>query len=210
MSKTEIHNRVYTIFAGVNGAGKTSLYSVLKNVSDLGERINIDEIAFDMGNWRETITQIKATREAIKCIVECIDKGQSFHQETTLPGASVLKQIKKAKASGFFIKLYYVGLDSIETAINRVHRRVEKGGHGIEDEIIIKRFENLPKRLRVVIPLCDRVVFYDNTVRFRQIAIMQDNQFIDFDRDLPVWFRDLIGGEETSLNGVPDKSSKSP
>lgn len=189
-------DRVFTIFAGVNGAGKTSLYSVLKNVSELGERINIDEIAGKIGSWRDALVQIKAAREAMNSISECIEKGVSFHQETTLPGATVVRQIKKAKAAGFRIKLYYVGLDNIETAIGRVHRRIEKGGHGIEDSVIIKRFENLPQLLRVIIPLCDRVVFYDNTVRFRQIAIMQGNLLIDCDRDLPMWFRELIGGDE--------------
>jgi len=34
----------YTIFAGVNGAGKTSLYRILNQYEDLGERVNIDEI----------------------------------------------------------------------------------------------------------------------------------------------------------------------
>lgn len=187
---------VYTIFAGVNGAGKTSLYSVLKNVSELGERINADEIAGKLGSWKDALVQIKAAREAMKNISDYIRQGVSFHQETTLPGATVVRQIKKAKAAGFRVKLYYVGLDSIETAILRVHRRIEKGGHGIEDSVIIKRFENLPQRLRVIIPLCDRVVFYDNTIRFRQIAIMQGNQIIDSDRDLPQWFRDLLGGDE--------------
>lgn len=191
--------KVFTIFAGVNGAGKTSLYSVLKNVSELGERINIDEIAGKIGSWRDTLVQIKAARVAMNNISDCIEKGVSFHQETTLPGFTVLRQIKKAKAAGFRIKLYYIGIDNIETAIKRVHRRIEKGGHGIEDSVIIKRFENLPQRLRVIIPLCDRVVFYDNTVRFRQIAIMQGNSLIDCDRDLPMWFRELLGGDEESL-----------
>ena len=34
---------IYTLIAGINGAGKTSLYWTL-NHSRLGERINIDEI----------------------------------------------------------------------------------------------------------------------------------------------------------------------
>ncbi len=192
-------SRIYTLFAGVNGAGKTSLYSVLKNVSELGERINADEIAGKIGSWKDALVQIKAAREAMKNISDYIERGVSFHQETTLPGATVIRQIKKAKAAGFRVKLYYVGLDSIETAILRVHRRIERGGHGIEDSVIIKRFENLPQRLRVIIPLCDRVVFYDNTIRFRQIAIMQGNQIIDSDRDLPQWFRELLGGEENIM-----------
>jgi predicted ABC-type ATPase len=186
---------VYTIFAGVNGAGKTSLYSVLKNMTELGERVNIDEIAFKLGNWRDTLIQIKAGREAMNRINRYISLGVSFHQETTLPGPTVIRHIKKAKAVGFRVRLNYIGLDNIETAIGRVHRRIEKGGHGIDDSIIIRRFENLPRRLRVIMPLCDRVVFYDNTVRFRQIAIMQGSRLLDCDRDLPDWFGSLFGDD---------------
>jgi predicted ABC-type ATPase len=196
MSANENRDSIFTIFAGVNGSGKTSLYAVLKNVTPLGDRVNIDEIAINMGSWRDALTQVKAGREAIKRISAYIDGGGSFHLETTLPGATIVRQIKKAKAAGYRVKLYYIGLDSIETAIARVHRRVEKGGHGIDDNVIIKRFEHLPQRLRAIMPLCDRVVFYDNTVRFRQIAIMQNNEVIDCDRDLPQWFRDLAGNVE--------------
>ena len=39
----------FTIIAGINGAGKTSLYHVLKNSEDLGERVNIDELAKKFG-----------------------------------------------------------------------------------------------------------------------------------------------------------------
>ena len=191
MNETENRDRTFTVFAGVNGAGKTSLHAVLEKVIPLGKRVNIDEIAIDMGSWSDTLIQVKAGREAIKRISEYIDAGSSFHMETTLPGATIVRHIKKAKAAGYSIRLYYIGLDNIETAIERVHRRVEKGGHGIDDNVIIKRFEYLPQRLRAIIPLCDRIVFYDNTVRFRQIAIIQNNKIIDCDRDLPQWFREL-------------------
>ncbi len=182
---------MYTIFAGVNGAGKTSLYEVLKNVSDLGERVNIDEIVSNMGTWRDTLIQIKAGREAMAKINAFIERGISFHQETTLPGPTIIKQVKRAREGGFFVRLYYVGIDNLDTAINRVHRRVELGGHGIDDDIIRRRFEKLTENLRDLLPLCDRVVFYDNTIRFRQIAIMSSGILIDCDLDCPAWFKEL-------------------
>ncbi|MDD4772648.1 MAG: ATPase, partial [Eubacteriales bacterium] len=66
MSANENRDSIFTIFAGVNGSGKTSLYAVLKNVTPLGDRVNIDEIAINMGSWRDALTQVKAGREAIK------------------------------------------------------------------------------------------------------------------------------------------------
>ncbi len=44
----------YTIFAGVNGAGKTSLYNVAFEHSEaIGLRVNLDEIVRGLGDWRD-------------------------------------------------------------------------------------------------------------------------------------------------------------
>ena len=47
---------------------------------------------------------------------------------------------------------------------------------------------------KTVLPLCDEAAFFDNSVRFRQIAVMRNEHLIDCDRDLPCWFIDLIDG----------------
>ena len=199
----------YTIFAGINGAGKTSLYSVLRDSGELGERINIDEIAMGMGSWRDTVIQIKAARRAMAQISDCIERRVSFHQETTLPGPTIIKHIKLAKEADFNIRLYYVGVDSLDTCIERVHHRVRMGGHGIDDDIIKRRFEKIISELGELLPLCDEVVFYDNTVRFRQIAMMKDGVCIDADRDLPTWFWQLGIDVPSDRLASPDIDIKS-
>ena len=183
---------VFTIIAGINGAGKTSLYHVLKDSEDLGERINIDELAKEEGDWRDPRAQIHAGRTAMAMIAEYIEAGRSFHMETTLPGTAIVKQIREAKAHGFSVCLYFVGVDDVKVAIERVHQRMAHGGHGIGDKFILKRYYQLNNNLRRVLPLCDAAILFDNTVRFRQVAILEDKRLIDCDRDLPYWFIDLI------------------
>lgn len=184
--------KVFTIIAGINGAGKTSLYHVLRDSENLGNRVNIDEIAKSYGDWFDQKVQIRAGRDAMNIIMDNIEKGTSFHIETTLPGAAIIKQINKAKEKGFNIVLYYVGIDDIKVAIDRVHRRMAKGGHGVPDKFIIKRFSQLNNNLRQILPLCDGAFLFDNTTKFRQIAILENKRLIDCDRDLPYWFIDLI------------------
>ena len=95
-------DKIFTIIAGINGAGKTSLYRVLHPTEDLGERINIDELALEhSGDWRDPRSQIYAGREAVARIRSCIENGRSFHLETTLPGASIIRHINLAKEHGF-------------------------------------------------------------------------------------------------------------
>lgn len=196
-------SKVYNIIAGVNGAGKTSLYSIINRDYELGERVNIDEIVKKYGDWQDTLLQIKAGRAAIHMINEFIEKGITFHQETTLPGATIIKQIKKAKENGFEIRLFFIGIDDVNVAIQRVHKRIAMGGHGIDDSIIEKRYKKIPESLKSLLPLCDNAILYDNTLRFRHVAFIKDNVIQDYDPILPKWFNNLISDVRmVQKNGV--------
>jgi predicted ABC-type ATPase len=50
-----------------------------------------------------------------------------------------LKFIQLAKLSGFEITFFFVWLDSLELAKNRVASRVRKGGHNIREDVIERR-----------------------------------------------------------------------
>ena len=74
--------RTYTIIGGVNGVGKSSFTGLLKEQrSDLGIIIDVDKITAELGG--NTLAGGKAV---LKKIRDCIDKGISFTQETTLSG----------------------------------------------------------------------------------------------------------------------------
>ena len=189
----------YTIFAGVNGAGKTSLSQILRKYENLGERINVDEIVASEGSWTDSILQIKASRQAMGMMADYLNQGITFHQETTLASSTILRQIKKAREAGYIIQLYYVGVENLQTAVRRVHTRVEKGGHGVDEKLIQQRFERLPETLRNILPLVDYAFFYDNTVKFKQIAHVKKNILVDYDFDLPVWFWEIIARNDVQL-----------
>ena len=58
-----VNQPTVTIFAGVNGAGKTTLYFLAQEKGIiLGYRINVDEIAQSIGDYRDRQTQVRATR----------------------------------------------------------------------------------------------------------------------------------------------------
>ena len=61
----------YTIFAGVNGAGKTSIYkSIYFNENKDEKRINTDEMVARIGSWKDNNLQMKCAREAVKLILK--------------------------------------------------------------------------------------------------------------------------------------------
>lgn len=180
----------FVIFAGVNGAGKSTLYRTFPKYLNM-PRINTDEILRSFGDWRKQTDIMKAGKMAVCELNEYLDSGISFNQETTLCGKSIIRTINKAKQRGYFIEMYYIGISSAELAKQRIACRVLKGGHGIPGEDVERRYRETFENLKVVLPLCDLVSLYDNTEKFRRIAIYKKGVPVLISHDVPEWFEKL-------------------
>ncbi|OOM07484.1 hypothetical protein CLOSAC_40140 [Clostridium saccharobutylicum] len=145
-----------------------------------------------IGSWKDNNPQIKAGREAVKMIDYYIKNDISFHQETTLAVKSIIKNIKKAKEKGFFVVINYIGLENSEIAKERVKFRVSKGGHGIWDEVIEKRYTESLLNLKDVINICDEVNIYENTNEFIQLINIKNGILIWRDKIMPEWANTIL------------------
>lgn len=178
----------YTIFAGVNGAGKTSIYESVYYKENIDEkRINTDEMVARIGSWKDNNIQMKCAREAVKLIKKYIVEGISFNQETTLCGKSIIRNIKLAKEKGFYVTMNYIVVESVEIAKERVALRVSKGGHGIPDETIERRYFDSLANLNRVISMCNKVNIYDNTEMFKLVMAFDNGKMIWQDKKIPNW-----------------------
>ena len=185
----------YIIFAGVNGAGKTTLYQTYKEIKDI-PRVNLDEIIRKNGSWKNPLDVVNAGRIAVSLVKECISAGHTFNQETTLCGKSILRNIESAKKAGFYIEIYYVGLDTPELAIERVMQRVKNGGHGIPESDIRRRYNESFNNLLQILPSCDCVEIYDNTEYFHQVAMFEKGQCVYRTSIIPDWCKRLFNNHE--------------
>lgn len=181
----------YILIAGVNGAGKSTLYQTLQNLQSM-PRINSDEIVRQFGDWRNLADVMRAGKISVERISRFIDEGTSFNQETTLCGRSIIKNIKQAKRQGYFIELHYVGLENVELAKMRVSDRVKRGGHGVPEQDIEKRYIETFSNLKAVLPICDLTAFYDNTVGFRRFAIYQNGRPVRVSQNIPQWYKTYV------------------
>ncbi|CAK7010618.1 MAG: hypothetical protein TIS_02142 [Tissierella sp.] len=184
----------YTVIAGVNGAGKSIFYNSGElDRSKLGVRVNVDELIAERynNNWKDFKTQIRAGKEIVREINRCIENKLSFNQETTLAGKTILNTIEKAKKLEYIINLHYIGINSPELAISRVRERVLKGGHGIPDETIYSRYFNSLENLQEILPICDNVYIYDNSVNKKNILIVE-NKIIKFKNVIPEYIESYI------------------
>lgn len=179
--------KIYTIIAGVNGVGKSSLTGVLvAENNDLGVIIDTDKITAESGN-----DKIKGGKTAIERINNSLEKGINFTQETTLSGSRTLKTIKEAKACDYYIRLYYIGVNTAEESIKRIKNRVEKGGHNISDNDVIRRYNKRFDDLLDVLPYCNEARFFDNENGFVEKAEYRNGELIIKSNSVPDWLKDL-------------------
>lgn len=146
-----------TVFAGVNGGGKSSLTRTLGGKLD-GIIIDPDKISRDFN-----LSPAAAGKKVITMVRDCISSGQSFSLETTFSGKLIVRQIKSAKENGFNIVIHYVRLSSVEQHIARVSQRVKLGGHNIPTEDIIRRYGSSEIQLLANIDLYDVLLVWDNS-----------------------------------------------
>ena len=181
----------YILIAGVNGAGKSTLYQSSHIFQGI-PRINSDDILKGNGDWRNLQDQIRAGKEAVRLQAQFLDQGITFQQETTLCGKSILQAVRKAKNQGYQIEIHFVGLDNSEIAKRRVRYRVSVGGHGVPDKLIEKRYHESFSKIRSILPICDRVIFYDNSDLLTWVADCEFGVMVREAEKLPIWFQENI------------------
>lgn len=197
----------YVIIAGVNGAGKSTIYQKKKRefLKDM-KRVNADEILRTFSDdWQNPANIVRSGKEAIKLLRECLANKITFNQETTLTGHSLFSNINKAKNAGYNVELFYVGLDSAEIAKARIAYRVTKGGHGVSDQDVERRYIASLENLKKLIPICDVVIVFDNSAeKERVVACYKRGQIIQQSKNIPKWFEKF----PNEMNHQPENKSR--
>lgn len=121
-----------------------------------------------------------------------MEKGISFTQETTLSGARTERTIRRAKERGYTIRLYYIGLDTMEESLGRIANRVAKGGHDIPKEDVERRFSTRFADVLRILPYCDEARFFDNDNGFVEVAEYRNGELIPRVSTPPRWLLELM------------------
>lgn len=181
--------KMYTIIGGVNGVGKSSFTGVLKEQrTDLGIIIDVDKITAELGG-----DALAGGRIAVQKIRDCLKKGISFTQETTLSGRKTEATAKEAMDAGYHVRLFYIALDSAEESRQRIRNRVRRGGHNIPDDVVARRFEGRWEAVRKVLPYCNEAEFYDNDNGFAKAAEYKNGEVRPVGEYMPKWLAEFLG-----------------
>ncbi|TBL81534.1 zeta toxin family protein [Paenibacillus thalictri] len=176
------------VFAGNNGSGKSTIRNLIVDMLGISVNIDPDALARSLNADQPDRRKITAGKEAIKLARECIIHRRDFSVETTLAGGNVLRLMRDARAKGFEVTMFYVGLGDYRLNIERVAVRVRNGGHDIPTEDIIRRHTTSTQNLLSHLDLIDHLVVIDNSEAFGEIVLRAERGVLSFlINPVPFW-----------------------
>lgn len=153
------------VIAGPNGSGKTTLTRYLQARGiEFGEYINPDDIAASgnvQGSYDERVRAAQQIADERR--EDCIAVGRDFAFETVMSHPSKIEVMRRARAAGFHVTLFFVGTDDPRINIARVNARVALGGHSVPDELIVQRYYRTMNALAEAALTANRTVVFDNS-----------------------------------------------
>ncbi len=159
------------VLAGCNGAGKSSVGgaallesgSTFYNPDEAARRIAKRNAGLDPPPTQAEINAA-AWSEGRALLERAIAGRLDFAFETTLGGQTITGLLEKAADEGIAVRVWFAGLATVELHLDRVHRRVAKGGHDIPETRIRERYDRARENLIRLLPRLTELRLYDNSV----------------------------------------------
>jgi len=201
--------RQLIVYAGANGAGKSSLRAGGTDPVDV--EIDPDRIARQINPADPRSVDFAAGKEALRLFDRTLAEGRSLSLETTLTGRTVLGRMQAAKDSGYDVTLRYVAVNDVAMNIRRVEGRAVQGGHWIDPETIRRRVAGSLSNLPAAIVIADRAVLLDNSgSSHRQVLEIERGQVLFEALDPPRWLAGQMLRIAAELERVGGQSRLTP
>ncbi len=128
-----------TVVIGANGAGKTTW--TRKHRETLPKPFyNADSIAEGLGDANDPALQ-RAARKLVDERIELdLSEGNTFGFESTYSGRSRPDIVRSAKRLGYTTRAVFLGTETAAINIRRVRKRVEEGGHNVDESEVRRRW----------------------------------------------------------------------
>jgi predicted ABC-type ATPase len=154
------------IVAGPNGSGKTSITESLLRHRwfDGCDYINPDLIARDeFGDWNSPDAVLKAAKAADARREYCLNLARSLAFETVFSAPDKVDYVRRARETGFFVRMFFIGTSSPAINAARIAQRVLEGGHEVPISKIISRYAKSITNCAAISKEVDRLYVYDNS-----------------------------------------------
>jgi predicted ABC-type ATPase len=165
------------VLAGCNGAGKSSIGGAALHATGI-EFFNPDDaarrIAAANAGRDPPLSQAQvngaAWGQGRRLLQRAIDERGAFAFETTLGGQTMTELLEQAARAGMSVHVWFAGLADVDQHIERVRRRVTRGGHDIPVAKIRQRFDSGRANLIRLLPVLRELRLYDNSMEADPVA----------------------------------------
>ncbi len=184
------------LIAGPNGAGKSTFYDTVLAGHVAAPFINADIIQRDELRDSSPEAAYKAAEIAEERRREFMAERRSFVMETVFSHPSKLDLLRDARAAGYRLIVFHLGLASPDLAVARVNGRVSEGGHEVPEHKIRTRYDRSGPLIREAVLLADRALVFDSSALNERPTVlleMANGQVVDCGEDAPEWFGALYG-----------------
>ncbi len=124
------------------------------------------------------------------CLLCSVDR---FSFETVMSHPSKLIFIRRAKAAGYKVYLYFVSLPDPDLNVLRVQTRVNAGGHGVDEEKVRNRYFRTMNNLYEAIRLVDSAYLFDNSSSKPQLFARKENGELKTEGTfVPAWYQTYV------------------
>lgn len=121
------------------------------------------------------------------------ENNKSFSFETVMSHPSKIEELKNARQKGYKTYLYFVCTDSVQINVERVANRMEQGGHSVDKDKIVSRYNATLSNLFAAIQQADRAYLFDNSGKHLNLIAEVFNGSLQIKHDnLPQWFIDYV------------------
>ncbi len=153
------------MIAGPNGAGKSTCAPLLvRDTLGITEWINADAIAQGLSAFHPAGVALEAGRLMLERLHELAARRADFAFETTLSGRTYARFLRDLSTAGYKTHLVFLWLESADIAVERVHLRVQRGGHNVPESDIRRRYTlGIQNLLRLYLPIVDSWAVYNNS-----------------------------------------------
>jgi predicted ABC-type ATPase len=158
------------VLAGCNGAGKSSIGGAaliesgiaFYNPDEAARRIALRNSSLIPAPTLEELNAAAWTQGRV-LLERAIAGRLNLAFESTLGGQTITELLEKAADQGIAVHVWFVGLATVALHLERVRRRVAKGGHDIPDAKIRERFDRGRVNLVRLLPRLTTLRLYDNS-----------------------------------------------
>ena len=176
------------VFAGPNGAGETTHAEHILRELGIPTFVNADFIVRGLSGRHADAVAFEAGRIMLRRLQQLAAAGQDFGFEATLSSRSFGPFLRRLRALGYRVAIYFFWLRDAGLAVRRVRMRVRLGGHDVPSDVVRRRYaRSLTNLLTIYLPLADAWTVFDNSGREESHLIASHNQGQTHVRNEDLW-----------------------